>query len=105
MSYLDNDQLNQPSTGESTVYKVDNATPGATQQLIKSYPKVFSDGVGLLQGHYHIRLDSNAVPVQHAPRRVPVPLCARLKETLDDLVRQEILAPVEQPIHHGSVLW
>ena len=57
---------------------------------------MFSDGVGLLQGHYHIRLDSNAVPAQHAPRRVPVPLRARLKETLDDLVRQEILAPVEQ---------
>ena len=97
VSYLDNDQLSQPSTGESTVYKVDNATPVATRQLIKSYPKVFSDGVGLLQGHYHIRLDSNAVPVQHAPWRVPVPLRARLKETLDDLVRQEILAPVEQP--------
>ena len=97
VSYLDNDQLSQPSTGESTVYKVDNATPVATRQLIKSYPKVFSDGVGLLQGHYHIRLDSNAVPMQHAPRRVPVPLRARLKETLDDLVRQEILAPVEQP--------
>ena len=97
LSYLDNDQLSQPSTGESTVYKVDNATPVATRQLIKSYPKVFSDGVGLLQGHYHIRLDSNAVPMQHAPRRVPVPLRARLKETLDDLVRQEILAPVEQP--------
>ena len=30
VSYLDNDQLNQPSTGESTVYKVDNATPAAT---------------------------------------------------------------------------
>ena len=95
VSYLDNDQLSQPSTGESTVYKVDNATPVATRQLIKSYPKVFSDGVGLLQGHYYIRLDSNAVPVQHAPRRVPVPLRARLKETLDDLVRQEILASIE----------
>ena len=58
---------------------------------------MFSDGVGLLQGHYHIRLDSNAVPVQHAPRRVPVLLHACLKETLDDLVRQEILAPEEQP--------
>ena len=68
VSYLDNDQLNQPIPGESTVYTVENATPGATRQLIKSYPKVFSDGVGLLQGHYHLRFNSNAVPVQHAPR-------------------------------------
>ena len=30
VSYLDNDQLSQPSTGESTVYKVDNANPVAT---------------------------------------------------------------------------
>ena len=36
-------------------------------------------------------------PVQHPPRRVPVPLRNILKETLDDLVQQNILAPVQKP--------
>ena len=36
-------------------------------------------------------------PVQHAPRRVPVALRDRLREILDDLVEQDILAHVTQP--------
>ena len=36
-------------------------------------------------------------PVQHPPRRVQVPLRAALKDALDDLVQQDILAPVQQP--------
>ncbi len=74
VSYLDNDQINEPDTGNSPVYKVDNTTPVSTQNLIESYRKVFGNGVGLLEGYYHIRLDGSVEPVQHAPRRVPVPL-------------------------------
>ncbi len=93
VSYLDNDQINQPDTGNST----DNTTTVSTQNLIESYPKVFGNDVNLLEGYYHIRLDGSVEPVQHAPRRVPVPLRECLKKTLDDLVQQEILAPVKQP--------
>ena len=58
---------------------------------------MFDGGVGLLKGTYHIRLDTSVDPVQHAPRRVPVPLRECLKETLDTLVQEDILAQVEQP--------
>ena len=47
-----------------------------------------------LVGEYQIRLNPEAKPVQHAPRRVPVPLRECLQETLDDL---DILAPVTEP--------
>ena len=67
------------------------------EQLVKKYPSVFTNGVGLLEGEYHIRLDPQAELVQHAPQRVPVALRDRLQETLDDLVQQEVLAPVTQP--------
>ena len=53
--------------------------------------------MGCLEGEYHIRLNADIDPVQHAPRRVPVALRERLQETLDDLVQQDILAPVTEP--------
>ena len=61
------------------------------------YPKVFSEGVGLLEDIYHIRLDPSIDPVQHAPRRVPIPLRDILKVSLEDLVKQDIITPVTEP--------
>ena len=58
---------------------------------------MFSDGVGLLEGEYRIAIDPKAVPVQHAARRVPVALREKLQQTLQDLVKQEVLAPVQGP--------
>ena len=93
-SYLDNDQLNKPSTGDSSVYSLANTPTLSSEQLRKKYHTAFSDGIGLLEGNYHIRLDPAIDPVQHAPRRAPVPLRDNLKHTLDDLVRTDIIAPV-----------
>jgi len=61
------------------------------------YPEVFHEGVGQLEGEYHIRLNEDAQPVQHSPRRVPVALRDRLKKTLDNLVQQNIITPVTKP--------
>ena len=92
VAYLDNDRLN---TGDAQVYALSSGASQLTkEQVIKKYPQVFSEGVGRLEGEYHIRLDDQIDPVQHAPRRVPV---EQLKETLEELVRQDILAPVTQP--------
>ena len=97
VSYLDNDQLQKPATGHAVVYALEDTMPVSKEHLCKKYPKVFSKGVGQLEGEYHIRLDPRINPVQHAPRRVPVALRDRLKETLDDLVLQGIIAPVTTP--------
>ena len=67
---------------------------GTKEQIIKKYPQVFSEGVGRLESEYHIRLNDQMGPVQHAPRRVPVALREQLKETLEELVQQNIIAPV-----------
>ena len=53
--------------------------------------------MGRLESEYRIRLDSKIDPVQHAPRRVPVALREQLRKTLEELVQQDILAPVTQP--------
>ena len=99
VAYLDNDQLNKPTVQNAEVYAVhdQNSSSLAKEQLIKKYPSVFSDGVGLLEGEYHIRLDSQVTPVQHAPRRVPVAYRESLQKSLDDLVGEDVLAPVTSP--------
>ena len=57
ISYLDNDKLNKPDTGNSPVYTLDITTTLTREQLIKQYPKVFGPGIGLLEGRYHIRIN------------------------------------------------
>lgn len=66
-------------------------------ELLAKFPKVFKEGVGNLYSEYKIRLDFMVQPVQHAPRRVAVALRRKLKEMLDDLVAQEVIAPVTEP--------
>ena len=39
----------------------------------------------------------NCAPVVHSPRRVPVALCEPLKEELDTLIQQHIIAKVDRP--------
>ena len=88
ISYLDNDKLNKLDTGNSLVFALDITTTLTREQLIKQYPKVFGPGVGLLEGKYCIRIDNTHQPVQHAPRRVPVAIRDKFKQTLEHLTQQ-----------------
>ena len=94
VAYLNNDQLNKPSTKDAEVYAVgdDESSQVTKEQLIQKYPSVFTNEVGLLED-----LDPQADPIQHAPQRVPVARREGLRETLDDLVKREVLAPVTRP--------
>jgi len=96
IEYQDNDAINKPVTGNAPVFALEPPIPMSLEQLEEKYPQVFGPGVGRLAGKYRIVLDEQVQPV-HPPRRVPVPLREVLKDTLDDLVRQDILAPVQQP--------
>ena len=103
IKYIDNDELSKPRTGNAPVYAVESTHANKTcasitkETLIEQYPEVVSEGVGKLDGEYHIRIDSSIDPVQHAPRRVPVALPAKVKEALEDLEKQEIVTPVNSP--------
>ena len=87
IQYLDNDQLNRSQEFDGEVYTPDVPASSlvSADQLIKSFPRVFADGMGALAGEYHMVLDESARPVQHPPRRVPVVIRERLRETLEDL--------------------
>lgn len=97
VSYLDNDQINQPQTGDTSIYAIEKPGPQSIEQLVEKFPTVFSKGVGLLEGKYHIRLDDSIEPAQHSPRCVHVPLWELLRRTLSDLIQQGIVAPVQEP--------
>ena len=46
-----------------------------TSDIVDLYSDVF-EGLGCITGaSYHIKVDSNAQPVVHPPRKVPVTLC------------------------------
>ncbi|PFX24924.1 Uncharacterized protein K02A2.6 [Stylophora pistillata] len=95
--YQDNDHQNKPETGTAPVYAVQaQDTVLSKEELVTKFPKGFTEGVGNLDGEYKIRLDPTVQPVQHAPRRVAVALQPKLKETLDDLVTQEVIAPLTE---------
>ena len=70
--------------------------PLTKDKILKDYQDVFT-GTGLLAGEYHIELDETVKPVIHPPRRVPVTQKAKLKEELDRLEAEGIIAKVTEP--------
>ena len=88
ISYLDNDAINKPSTRGAQVYAISQYSQPLTKEQLVSR---------CLDGEYHIRVDPQQTPVQHPPRRVPVALRDHLKSTLDELEKQDIVAPVTEP--------
>ena len=73
------------------------------EKLLKEYEAVFT-GFGYLPGEYHIEVDPAIKPVQHAPRRVPVPLKSSLKEKIDEMEKQGIIVKETKPTERISSL-
>ena len=98
IQYKDNDLIHRPETGSASVFAVDAPhSPVTKEELMSKFPEVFADGLGQLEGEYKIKLDKTVPPVQHAPRRIAVALRPKLKEALDDLEAQDVVAPVTTP--------
>ena len=72
-------------------------------RILKDYSDVF-EGLGCMDGLYHMEVDDNVKPVIHPPRKVPVALRDRLKEELDKLVKEEVITPVTEPTNWVSSL-
>lgn len=104
IEYINNDELHKPSTGSALVYNLDstsgevsNYSPLSKDDLLQKYSKVFRANVGKMEGKYCIRIATEVDPVQNAPCWVPVALRDKLKETLDDLQQQDIIAAMTFP--------
>ena len=97
VKYIDNDEINKPLTGNANVYVLNDNQTVTKDTLLKKFPDVFDEEVGMMEGEHKIRIDKSVDPVQHAPRRVPVALRAKVKEALQSLENQEIITSVTTP--------
>ena len=69
-----------------TITKCEHGSLATIEELTSRYRQ--------LQGEYHINIDKSVEPVQHTPHKVPVVLRSKVKEALDGLVHQDIIAQV-----------
>ena len=63
------------------------------QDLLKLYPNSF-ERLGPLKGEHDIKVDPTVPPVQ---KKVPIESKAAIKETIDYMVKQDILQPQMEP--------
>ena len=70
--------------------------PLSMEEVLKEYPDVFQ-GAGKLKGQYKLKIEENAMPVVHPPRRVPVALKGKLKRELERLQSLWIIEKVIEP--------
>lgn len=97
----DTDAIWRPHTSGGQVFSVENvmssSKPLTKEQVIEMFPDVFDEGLRLLKGEYHIRLNDSTKPVRHAPRRGQVALHNKIKETLEELHSAKVIQPVSKP--------
>ena len=107
IQYTDNDELTRPRTNGAAVFSTEEVINKqipqppvklqSVEDVIGAFPEVFAKVTGAMQGEYTIRLDRNAQPVQHTPRRVPLAIrdkvCQKLKELEENGIIQQITKP------------
>ncbi|KAL9951280.1 hypothetical protein ACROYT_G043918 [Oculina patagonica] len=67
----------------------------AKPSLLDEFQDVF-EGLGCVEGEYNIKLKANSLPTIQPQRNVPLRLLDKLKVTLNDLERNDIIAKVEE---------
>ena len=67
-----------------------------TEPLLEEYDDVF-EGLGKLDGQYHIVTDKSIRPVVHLPWRLPVAMTERVQRKLEEMAATNITEQVDQP--------
>ena len=65
--------------------------------ILDEFTDVF-EGLGCVEGEYNIKLKADSHPTIQPQRNVPFRLRDKLKATLDDLERKDIITKVEEPV-------
>ena len=72
------------------------AGPDDLLPLIDEFKEIFDEKLGKLPVEYKIRIDSEAIPVVNAPRKIPVAMKDSVKKELDRMVNIGVIAPVTE---------
>ncbi|PIK36435.1 hypothetical protein BSL78_26733 [Apostichopus japonicus] len=67
-----------------------------TKDLTRLYPDRFK-GIGQFKGDYHIVIHKEALPVVYNARRCPIHIQEEIKKELDEMVKLDVIASVEEP--------
>ena len=78
------------------VYQLTGQELPSKRVELEVYPELFT-GLGCLPDMYHIELADGAVPVVHAPRKVPVPQRAKVVEELKRMEKLGVIVGQEKP--------
>ena len=65
-------------------------------EMQEMYLGVFK-GFGNLEPAYHMQIEENAMPVIHAPRKIPAALRDKLKLELEKMETDNVIAQVDEP--------
>ena len=71
--------------------------------ILNDFRDVF-EGLGCVEGEYTIKLKANSQPTIQPQSNVPLRLRDKLKATLDDLEKKDIITKVEEPVNWVSNL-
>ncbi|KAK7879228.1 hypothetical protein WMY93_033987 [Mugilogobius chulae] len=69
--------------------------PTTKEELLRQHASVF-EGLGEFSGEYHIHVDPTVTPVIHGCRKIPLAVVDRLKDTLDDLLKADVIEKVSE---------
>jgi hypothetical protein len=72
------------------------STQQTSEEIIKEYDDVFQ-GLGCLEGEYHIKTNPNVTPVVHVPRKVPYALRDKLKTEIERMENLGVIENVVEP--------
>ena len=68
-----------------------------TTDILDLYSDVF-EGLGCITDvFYHIKVDNNAQPIVHPPRKVPVALRSKVQKELKRMEELNVIEKVEEP--------
>ena len=64
--------------------------------LMKEYEDIFK-GLGKVEGQFKIKVDPNATPAIHAPRKIPLSILPKLESTLKTLISSGVISKIDEP--------
>ena len=66
------------------------------EEVVEMYPELFK-GSGRMEPEHQIKLNDNASPIVHAPRKIPIGLPGKLKKELDSMEKTDVIRKVDEP--------
>ena len=80
-----------------------SSAPWSLDAIKQEYADIFT-GYGKFKGKLHLHMDPTVAPVKMPLRRLPIAIKDKVKAELDELTRNDIIAPVNEPSEWISAL-